>query len=66
VKILKSALTHLKAKNGLDSAAVLAFSTLFAIVPTLTLVFSVFSLSPYFADLQQRPCQEQRTQGQHQ
>jgi uncharacterized BrkB/YihY/UPF0761 family membrane protein len=37
----------------LDSAAVLAFSTLFAIVPTLTLVFSVFSLSPYFADLQQ-------------
>ena len=53
MNILKSALTHLKSKNGFDSAAVLAFSTLFAIVPTLTLVFSVFSLSPYFADLQQ-------------
>ncbi len=50
---LKLTLTHLKAKNGFDSAAVLSFSTLFAIVPTLTLIFSVFSLSPYFADLQQ-------------
>ncbi|RUA04327.1 MAG: hypothetical protein DSY43_06525 [Gammaproteobacteria bacterium] len=50
---LKLALTHLKLKNGFDSAAVLSFSTLFAIVPTLTLVFSVFSLSPYFSDLQQ-------------
>ncbi|CAC9575551.1 hypothetical protein BPUTSESOX_1593 [uncultured Gammaproteobacteria bacterium] len=53
MNLLKSALIHLKSKNGFDSAAVLAFSTLFAIVPTLTLVFSVFSLSPYFADLQQ-------------
>ncbi|WP_225879360.1 YhjD/YihY/BrkB family envelope integrity protein [Isorropodon fossajaponicum symbiont] len=40
-------------KKGFDSAAVLAFSTLFAIVPTLTLVFSAFSLSPYFSDLRQ-------------
>ncbi len=37
----------------MDSAAVLSFSTLFAIVPTLALIFSVFSLSPYFVDLQQ-------------
>lgn len=49
---LKQAFNHLKLKNGFDSAAVLSFSTLFAIVPMLTLVFSVFSLSPYFADLQ--------------
>ncbi len=47
------AFNHLKSKNGFDSTTVLAFSTLFAIVPTLTLVFSVFSLSPYFSDLQQ-------------
>ncbi len=52
MKLLKQAFKHLKEKNGMDSAAVLSFSTLFAIVPTLTLVFSVFSLSPYFADLQ--------------
>lgn len=51
--ILILAFNHLKSKKGFDSAAVLAFSTLFAIVPTLTLVFSVFSLSPYFSDLQQ-------------
>ncbi len=53
MNILKSSLIHLKAKNGFDSAAVLAFSTLFAIVPMLTLVFGVFSLSSYFYDLQQ-------------
>ncbi|CAC9546084.1 hypothetical protein [uncultured Gammaproteobacteria bacterium] len=51
--ILKQAFVRLKSKNGFDSASVLSFSTLFAIVPTLTLMFSVFSLSPYFADLQQ-------------
>lgn len=51
--ILKSAFIHLKSKNGFDSAAVLSFSTLFAIIPLLTLVFSIFSLSPYFSDLQQ-------------
>ncbi|WP_428087350.1 YihY family inner membrane protein [Candidatus Thioglobus sp.] len=53
MSILKPAFGRLKEKSGFDSAAVLAFSTLFAIVPTLTLIFSVFSLSPYFADLQQ-------------
>ncbi|SHN91913.1 hypothetical protein BHECKSOX_2416 [Bathymodiolus heckerae thiotrophic gill symbiont] len=51
--ILKQAFVRLKSKNGFDSASVLSFSTLFAIVPTLTLMFSIFSLSPYFADLQQ-------------
>ncbi len=50
---LKSAFIHLKSKNGFDAAAVLSFSTLFAIVPLFALVFSIFSLSPYFADLQQ-------------
>lgn len=53
MNILKSAFIHLKSKNGFDSAAVLSFTTLFAIVPLLTLIFSIFSLSPYFADLQQ-------------
>ncbi|KAA0445343.1 MAG: YihY family inner membrane protein [Candidatus Thioglobus sp.] len=53
MKILKSAFIHLKSKNGFDAAAVLSFSTLFAIVPLFALVFSIFSLSPYFADLQQ-------------
>ncbi len=53
MQILKQAVKHLKSKQGFDSAAILSFSTLFAIVPTLTLIFSVFSLSPYFADLQQ-------------
>ena len=53
MQVLKQSFQHFKAKNGFDSAAVLSFSTLFAIVPTLTLIFSVFSLSPYFVDLQQ-------------
>jgi membrane protein len=53
MKLLRRSFEHLKAKNGFDSAAVLSFSTLFAIVPMLTLVFSVFSLTAYFADLQQ-------------
>lgn len=43
---------HLLNKKGLDSASVLSFSTMFAIIPTLALAFSVFSLSPYFADFQ--------------
>ena len=51
--LLKRAFAHLKSQQGFDSAAVLAFSTLFALVPMLALVFSIFSLSPYFADLQQ-------------
>ncbi|MEO1890363.1 MAG: YihY family inner membrane protein [Candidatus Thioglobus sp.] len=40
-------------RQGFDSAAILSFDTLFAIVPGLALGLSVFSLSPYFADLQQ-------------
>ena len=52
LNILKLVLIHLKSKNGFDSAAVLSFSSLFAIVPTLGLIFSVFSLSSYFAELQ--------------
>ncbi len=39
-------------RQGFDSAAILSFDTLFAIVPGLALGLSVFSLSPYFADLQ--------------
>lgn len=50
---LKQSFNYLKSQNGFDSAAVLSFSTLFAIVPTLSLIFSVFSLSPYFVELQQ-------------
>lgn len=49
---LKHAFIRFKSNNGFDSAAVLSFSTLFAVVPMLTLMFSVFSLSPYFVDLQ--------------
>ena len=40
-------------RQGFDSAAILSFDTLFAIVPGLALGLSVFSLSPYFADFQQ-------------
>ncbi len=39
-------------REGFDGAAVLSFNTLFALVPSLTLGLSVFSLSPYFAQLQ--------------
>jgi membrane protein len=53
MQILKKALIRLNDKNGFDSAAVLSFSTLFAIIPVLALVFSTFSLSSYFIDLQQ-------------
>lgn len=40
-------------RQGFDSAAILSFSTLFAIVPGLAVGLSVFSLSPYFSELQQ-------------
>jgi len=40
-------------RQGFDSAAILSFDTLFAVVPGLALGLSVFSLSPYFADFQQ-------------
>ncbi|SMN12142.1 Inner membrane protein YihY, formerly thought to be RNase BN [uncultured Candidatus Thioglobus sp.] len=40
-------------REGFDSAAILSFSSLFAIVPALALGLSVFSVSPYFLELQQ-------------
>lgn len=52
MKNIKLALKHFGDKKLTDSVAVLSFSTLFAIIPTITLAFSVFTLSPYFADLQ--------------
>jgi membrane protein len=53
MSILKKSLRHFRLKKGFDSSAVLSFSTLFATVPTLALMFSMFSLSPYFSELQQ-------------
>ncbi len=38
MNILKSALIHLKSKNGFDSAAVLSFSILFVIVQNYQVV----------------------------
>lgn len=49
---IKQALKHFGEKKLTDSVAVLSFSTLFAIIPTITIALSVFTLSPYFADLQ--------------
>lgn len=49
---ITQALKQFFTRDGLDGAAVLSFSTIFATVPILTLAFGVFSLSPYFADLQ--------------
>lgn len=40
-------------RESFDSAAILSFDTLFAVVPGLALGLSVFSLSPYFADLKE-------------
>ncbi len=40
-------------RQGFDSASILSFSALFAVIPGLALGLSVFSLSPYFVDLQQ-------------
>jgi membrane protein len=50
--MLKKVLTRFVQRQGFDSAVILSFDTLFAIVPGLALGLSVFSLSPYFADLQ--------------
>ena len=49
---LKLAFKHFTKQKLTDSVAVLSFSTLFAIIPTITLAFGIFTLSPYFADLQ--------------
>ena len=37
--------------NGLDSAASLTYTTLFAVVPTMTVTFSVISMVPAFREL---------------
>jgi membrane protein len=41
------------AKRGMDSAAILAYVSLIAIVPALALVLSLFSLSPLFESLKE-------------
>lgn len=46
------ALKRFVKRQGFDSAAILSFDTLFAIIPGLALGLSVFSLSPYFTELQ--------------
>ncbi len=51
--MITAALKRFFKHQGFDSAAILSFDTLFAIVPGLALGLSVFSLSPYFADFQQ-------------
>ncbi len=49
---LNLALAYSKANNGFDLTNVLSFITLFAIMLTLTLAFSMFSLSTYCVNLQ--------------
>jgi membrane protein len=49
---IKQALKNFFIYDGLDAAAVLSFSTIFATVPILTIAFGIFSLSPYFAELE--------------
>ena len=51
--MIKQVLIRFGQREGFDSAAILSFNTLFALVPALTLGLSVFSLSPYFSRLQQ-------------
>jgi len=51
--MIKAVLKRFVKRQGFDSAAILSFDTLFAVVPGLALGLSVFSLSPYFADFQQ-------------
>ncbi len=53
IDIIKQTVVRFINREGFDSAAILSFSTLFAIVPGLAVGLSVFSLSPYFAELQQ-------------
>lgn len=50
--MFKKILQHFLKTNCLDSAAVLSFSTILALVPTLSLTLSIFSISPYFKTLQ--------------
>jgi membrane protein len=51
--IIKPTVNRFIDRGGFDSAAILSFSTLFAIVPGLAVGLGVFSLSPYFLELQQ-------------
>lgn len=53
ISLFSNAFSRFWSKDGFDGAAILSFTTLFAIVPTLTLMFSIFSLSPLFADFEQ-------------
>lgn len=50
--MFKKIFQHFFKTNCLDSAAVLSFSTILALVPTLSLMLSIFSISPYFKTLQ--------------
>ncbi|HIE77408.1 MAG TPA: YihY family inner membrane protein [Candidatus Thioglobus sp.] len=49
--MVTSVLKRFVNRQGFDSAAILSFDTLFAVVPGLALGLSVFSVSPYFDNL---------------
>ena len=49
--MVRQALKRFIKHQGFDAAAVLSFSTFLALVPTLSLALSIFSLSPYFHSL---------------
>mgnify|MGYP001583196589 CR=1 FL=1 len=51
--MIKAVLRRFVKRESFDSASILSFSSLFALVPGLALGLSVFSLSPYFVELQQ-------------
>ena len=51
--MIETVLKRFVKRQGFDSASILSFSSLFALVPGFALGLSVFSLSPYFYDLQQ-------------
>jgi len=51
--MIKVVLRRFVKRESFDSASILSFSSLFALVPGLALGLSVFSFSPYFYDLQQ-------------
>ncbi len=50
--LLKQSFLLMLKRRGFDSASVLSFTTLFAIVPILALIFIIFSVTPYFSELQ--------------
>lgn len=51
--MIKTVLRRFVKRQSFDSASILSFSSLFALVPGLALGLSVFSLSPYFSEFQQ-------------